>query len=167
MEVITEGLRLRQAVRGLIMSPTNSVLLVKIKTEESGEFWALPGGGKEGNETDDEALERELLEEVGLAKFETIARIWNQLRILPLINGKYDGQMNNIYWVRVDEEFDPKPSMTWEELNAENVFDIRWWSPAEIQSATNSVFKPEKLPTLIQDLIENGPPKDGPISIIG
>jgi 8-oxo-dGTP pyrophosphatase MutT (NUDIX family) len=55
-EVITEGLRLRLAVRGLIMSPTNSVLLVKIKTEESGEFWALPGGGKEGNETDDVAL---------------------------------------------------------------------------------------------------------------
>ena len=75
--------------------------------------------------------------------------------------------MNKIYWVRVDEEFDPKPSMTWEELNAENVFDIRWWSFAEIHSATNSVFKPEKLPILIQDLIENGPPKDGPISIIG
>ena len=54
------GLRIRQAVRALILDPEDRVLLVRFEFPNTGRKWALPGGGVEADETDHDALRREL-----------------------------------------------------------------------------------------------------------
>jgi ADP-ribose pyrophosphatase YjhB (NUDIX family) len=50
----------------LVLSPTNSVLLIK-QLSQNGSYWALPKGHKEIGETDEEAAIREVNEECGLS----------------------------------------------------------------------------------------------------
>ena len=70
----TAGLRIRTAVRALLLDPPERVLLVRFDFPSGEVRWALPGGGVEPGETFDEALHRELIEEVGLHDIPTSAR---------------------------------------------------------------------------------------------
>ena len=160
-----DGPRIRQAVRGLVVSSDNHVLLVKFKFPDRSEVWGIPGGGKELDESDHETLIRELSEEVGLHDPEIGVFICNHLRRFQFMTAKYDGQRDHIYLVRVKERFEPKPAMTWEQLNAEYVFDIRWWSMEELMSTPPTNFISEAIPTFVSDIVKNGPPTNGPIFI--
>jgi len=158
---------MRLASRALILTEDKShVLLVKFDIPNRGIFWALPGGGKEEGESYEDAIRRELREEVGLDNVELGPHIWNRHQLIEGF-GKYDGQSEQIYLVTVGEKFEPKPEMTWEELNAENVFEIRWWSLDELsQVVVDSTAQciPSTLPRLVIEFAQNGPPV-GPVQI--
>ena len=53
--------------------------------------------------------------------------------------------------------FTPKPRHSWAQLNAEYVFELRWWALHEL-GAAEETFAPRRLPELVGDLVENGPP---------
>ena len=53
-------LRIREAVRALVIDPDDRVLLVRFEFPNTGTHWATPGGGVEPGETDHQALRREL-----------------------------------------------------------------------------------------------------------
>jgi 8-oxo-dGTP diphosphatase len=55
----------RIAIDALIIRD-NKILLVKRAVEPFKDFWALPGGGIDFDETAEEALQHEVLEETGL-----------------------------------------------------------------------------------------------------
>jgi ADP-ribose pyrophosphatase YjhB (NUDIX family) len=60
---------LRRSARVILLSPDAEVLLIRFVVRRSigeFEFWATPGGEVEGAESDREAAERELHEELGL-----------------------------------------------------------------------------------------------------
>ncbi len=136
------GLRIRQAARALIVDPDDRVLLVRFEFP-AGTRWALPGGGIEPGESPVEAVRRELVEEVGLHQADVGPHIWTRLHIIPFLNGQWDGQREQIHLVQ-SPRFEPSPAMTWEELNAEYVFELRWWSADEIRDA-DAVFVPRAL----------------------
>ena len=54
----------RQAVRGVIFSGENKIILLK-RIKNGKEFYVFPGGGIDEGETNEEALRREIFEEVG------------------------------------------------------------------------------------------------------
>lgn len=54
---------LRRAVKGLI-SVGERLLVVRETHDDGSPFWTLPGGGVESGESDTEALEREIAEEL-------------------------------------------------------------------------------------------------------
>ncbi len=157
----TQGLRIRQAVRAVVLDPDDRVLLVRFEFPDSGTKWALPGGGVEPGETDHEALRRELSEEVGAPDVAIGPHVWNRLHIVPFINGSHDGQIERIYLVRTPL-FTPQPALTWEQLNAEYVFEVRWWHPHDLNSATP--VAPSRLCEHLAAMHRNGPPKQ-PIEI--
>ena len=152
----TAGLRIRQAVRALVLDPDDRVLLVRFEFPATGRTWALPGGGLEAGETDHEALRRELHEEAGAPPVEIGPHIWNRLHIIPFIDGRYDGQAERIYLVRTPA-FTPRPAMTWQQLNAEYVFELRWWHPDELHEA--HPLGPAAMREHLADLLRHGPPK--------
>lgn len=154
-------LRIREAVRALLIDPTQRVLLVRFEFPTATR-WALPGGGLEVGESHLAALCRELEEEVGLTGIDIGPQIWHRLQIVPFPNGQFDGQREKIHLVRC-AVFEPRPRLSWEQLNAEFVHEIRWWTLDEI-AASDAHFVPKELPTLLAALLRDGPPNE-PIDV--
>lgn len=152
----TDGLRIREAVRALILDPHDRVLLVRFEFPNTGTRWALPGGGLEPGESDHEALHRELAEELGLVGAEIGPHIWTRLHVIPFFGGRFDGQRERIHLVRT-AAFEPHPHLGWEQLRAELVFELRWWRPDELDPSMPLV--PASLCEHLAALRRDGPPK--------
>lgn len=149
-------LRIRPAVRAVVLDPTDRILLVRFAFPSGGAFWATPGGGIEAGESPEDALRRELMEEAGLGDPEIGPVIWTRLHIVPFIGGQWDGQREQYHLVRTPA-FTPEPRLSWEQLNAEYVFELRWWALAEV-GAAEETFAPRRLAELLSDLVTYGPP---------
>jgi ADP-ribose pyrophosphatase YjhB (NUDIX family) len=149
-------LRLREAVRAVILDDDDHVLLVRFEFPSGIEVWALPGGGLEPGETDEQGLRRELHEELGLDDVAIGPHVWSREHVIPMHTG-HDGQRDRIHLVRMPR-FDPHPVIGWERLRAEFVVGMAWWSPAEIAAATDVRFAPRRLAELVDDLARHGPP---------
>ena len=154
---VTDGLRIREAVRAVILDPEHRVLLVRFEFPDNGRRWALPGGGLEPSETHVDALRRELAEEVGLHGGAIGEHIWTRLHLIRFFDGRFDGQRERIHLVRA-RAFEPRPMLTWEQLNAEYVFELRWWSLDEIDSS-HEPFVPTELAGHLRSLLNDGIPE--------
>ena len=159
-----DSLHLRRASRALVVDPDDRILLVRFEFDTT--VWATPGGGIEPHESPVDALRRELREEVGLHEPEIGPVIWDMTRILIGRMGPWDGQHDLIHLVRAPR-FEPQPAMSWEQLNAENLWELRWWSLDEIEPATSDTvrFVPGPLAALTRDLLRDGPPAE-PVRIV-
>jgi 8-oxo-dGTP pyrophosphatase MutT (NUDIX family) len=152
-------LRIRQAVRALLVTPDQHVLLVRFEFPNAT-VWSLPGGGIDPGESHLEALHRELVEEVGLHDPVVGAHVWNREHIIPHEDGLWDGQQDRYYLVEASERFAPAPALSWEQLRAERLHELRWWHLDEIESATAAGvwFSPRQLGGLLRGLVTHGPP---------
>jgi len=156
-------LRIRNAARALLLTPSKHILLVRFEFP-AGTRWALPGGGLDEGEDHVTALRRELIEEVGLHDPEIGPHIWTREHRIPFINGRWDGQREHIHLVRVPEVFEPQPVLDWETLNAEYLFELRWWHIDEISAAAQTSFAPAGLHAHTLNIIENRIPSS-PINV--
>ena len=152
-------LRLREAVRGIIVDDDEQVLLVKYVFPSGAERWGTPGGGLDPGETHEEGLRRELYEELGLRDVTIGPHVWNRVHIFPMISG-HDGQRDRFYHVPVDDRFEPQPSLSWDQLRAERLHEIRWWTVDEIEAATDVWFAPQRMGELLRALVDVGPPDE-------
>jgi 8-oxo-dGTP pyrophosphatase MutT (NUDIX family) len=153
--------RLRLATRAVVIDDADRILLVRFDFGDRV-VWATPGGGIEAGETDEHALRRELDEEAGFAGFELGPLVWTRTHVVPLAGGRWDGQRERYYLVRT-RSFEPTPVLSWEELRAEGMTAIRWWTRAELE-ATDAIFAPRRLPLLLHELILHGAPAE-PIDV--
>ena len=148
-------LRLREAARAVILDPGGRILLVRFEFPDRS-VWACPGGGLEPGESHEAALRRELREEVGLELEELGPCVWTRTHIIPFFDGRWDGQVERFHLVET-ESFVPSPLLTVEQLRAEFVTDVRWWTPEEL-AASREIHAPRRLPQLVVDLRERGAP---------
>jgi 8-oxo-dGTP pyrophosphatase MutT (NUDIX family) len=158
MSYPTEGLRIRPAVRALLLTPDDEVLLVRFEFPGGRTRWALPGGGVEEGESDVAALERELDEEVGLVGAEIGPHVWTRLHVVPFVSGLWDGQRDHIHLVPCTR-FEPAPRLGWDTLRAEYLYEIRWWAVSELATA-GLPLAPADLVERIGDLRRDGPPAE-------
>jgi 8-oxo-dGTP diphosphatase len=148
-------LRIRRAARAVVIDPDDRILLARFEFP-ARTVWTAPGGGIEPGESPADAIRRELAEETGLLEPEIGPVVWTRLHIIPFIGGRYDGQREEYHLVRT-AAFAPEPQLSWEQLNAEYVFELRWWTLAELEAAVE-VFAPGRLPELLRSLLRDGPP---------
>ncbi|MFM8564469.1 MAG: NUDIX domain-containing protein [Acidimicrobiia bacterium] len=150
--------RIRQAARGLVVTPDHHVLLVRFEFP-TGTRWALPGGGLDAGEDHVTALRRELREEVGLVDVTIGPHVWTREHLIPFIDGRWDGQREHIHLVTVERRFEPTPAMTWAELNAEYLMEMRWWHRSEI-ATSDITFAPATLSRHLSELLDCGIPSE-------
>ncbi|MFT6293582.1 MAG: 8-oxo-dGTP pyrophosphatase MutT (NUDIX family) [Ilumatobacter sp.] len=152
-------LRIRQAVRAILVTPDHSVLLVRFEFP-TATVWALPGGGLDPGESHDVALHRELHEEVGLTGMTLGPHVWTREHVIPFVDGTWDGQRDQCHLVPVADQFEPTPGMTWEQLREGRLHELRWWSLDEIDGATRdgTRFAPQRLGELLRSLRDDGTP---------
>lgn len=152
--------RFRPAVRGLVIDGADHVLMVRLVFPE-GAFWVLPGGGIDEGEDVLDALRRELREETGLDEPTIGGHVWNRLhefRLVDTAGVEWHGQREAVFLVRT-ERFDITPSMSTEELRAENLHEHRWWSLEEIAGYSgDDVFAPRDIHVHVRAVLENGVP---------
>ena len=149
-------LPLRRAVRGLVLDPTDRVLLVRFEWPDKS-VWATPGGGVEPGERDEAALVRELAEESGLLGFDVGPCVWTRTHWFADIAG-WAGQTERVYLIRCDA-FEPAPEWSAEQLAGEGIAEQRWFTLDEL-AQPGLTFAPRRLPELLRDLVESGPPKE-------
>ncbi len=156
-------LRLRQAVRAIVLDPDDRILLVRFEFPPAGPglarrvVWATPGGGLEDGESDGAGIRRELLEEVGYdLPRDPGPVVWTRTHVVPLAGGRFDGQRERYYVVRTPR-FAPAPRLDPEELEREHVYGMRWWTPEELDAA-DVELAPRRLPELLRELLAVGPP---------
>ena len=150
-------MRIRRAARAVVLDPDDRILLVRF-TFPAGDVWATPGGGIDEGESAEDAIRRELTEETGLENVELGPWIWVREHVFPFLDGKWDGQSEQYVLVRT-ERFDPVPRFTAEQLLAEYVGGLRWWTLTEL-TASEQLFAPRRLPELLASLLREGPPEE-------
>ena len=152
------GLRIRRAVRAVVLDPDGRTLLVRFEFP-TVTVWATPGGGQEPGEDDEATLRRELDEELGLRDVTIGPHVWTRTVIIPFLDGRWDGQRDLVYVVRTPA-FTPTPALSWDQLVAERVHELRWWTAVELAAAGGDgvVFAPRRLPDLVAALLRDGAP---------
>jgi 8-oxo-dGTP pyrophosphatase MutT (NUDIX family) len=161
-------LRIRSAARAVILDPEHRVLLVRWDFPTRPELhlpamsvWGTPGGGIEPEEEIASALRRELAEELGLGDEIAVGpQIWERVHVFPFLDGRWDGQHDRFFLIE-SPAFEPAPQLSVDQLIAENLTQIRWWTQDELAAfvPTDTVlFAPRRLPQLIANLLADGVP---------
>jgi ADP-ribose pyrophosphatase YjhB (NUDIX family) len=149
--------RIRSAARAIVLDPEDRILLVRFEFPDRT-VWATPGGGIDDGESDEAAVRRELSEEAGLEELHLGPLVWTRTHHVAFGAGRWDGQTERFYLVRTPA-VEPAPRLTWAELRAEGVTDVRWWTVGELEAA-DALCAPRRLPALVRRLLAEGPPAE-------
>lgn len=128
--------KLRQRVSAVILKDKSILLIKRIKPGQ--EYYIFPGGGVEEGETLEEALRREVAEELSLKviKGRPIFSLTN-LPIPEMITVHKGNRDENYFLVR---EYDGIPEIGGpekERMNNDNQYHLEWVSLAQLDSMSN------------------------------
>ena len=142
----------RRSSRAVVLDERERVLLYRFVTPGGSTFWGLPGGGLEAGESWDDAMRRELREEIGLDDATLGPVVWT--REQRFVWHRVVRQADRYYLVRAQpEELTPELAVETEE----GMHEYRWWTLGELASS-DVVRWPTRLAELLEDLLEHGPP---------
>lgn len=147
--------RLREAARAIVLDESDRIVMVKYIFPSGEVRWGTPGGGLDPDEAHEDGVRRELREELGLVDVEIGPYVWDRVKLFPMLTG-HDGQRERYFLVRVSH-FSPEPEIGWEQMNAEFVYEARWWSLAELDTSPET-FMPTRLADHLRGLLRDGPP---------
>ncbi|WP_062348260.1 NUDIX domain-containing protein [Novosphingobium sp. CCH12-A3] len=123
------GLKLRHKVRAVVVNGSGQFLLVRPHGYPEGE-WTLAGGGVEDGETVQQAMRREIAEELGVALEEDLKQLPVGNRFIYSADHKvkrgldHDGQEASMFIVRLADDV---PLV----LQSEEIAEARWFSRDE------------------------------------
>jgi 8-oxo-dGTP pyrophosphatase MutT (NUDIX family) len=140
----------RAAVRAILVAPGPQVLLFRCQEPtKPGWWWITPGGGRDPDEDEQAALERELREEVGLTGARIGPCVWTRTHTF-VWRDRVFRQHERYHAVETTSTFEPAPTVVDDGLG-----EHRWWSIAALRS-TRELFVPPELPELVERILEHG-----------
>lgn len=154
---------IRKSARAVLINNEDRILLFKFKFPEiQGDkvLWVTPGGGVEEGESFEQALKRELFEEMGLVSNSIGPWIWTKEVVFKGKKGEFVSY-ERYYLIKADNIDISFENMTLNEVRTLNGF--KWWSIEEILSSSEEFFTPQIGPLLLG--IVNGTIPNNPIDI--
>lgn len=135
----------RYAVRAIIITPEQEVLLMRINPPDGGApFWITPGGGLIEGEDPESGLRRELLEELGLETFEFGPPVWRRRHTFNWAGRRLC--QTEVYHIVHADRFDPVMS---DELEAMTLDRFRWWRIDQLSDSSERLT-----PLSIADIVD-------------
>ena len=128
--------RQRFAVRAVVMTPEQEVLLIRTRPVTRAPYWVTPGGGVEPGESDEQALRRELHEETGLLQFEVGPLLMQHSFVAP---GPRRITHRQRLFVVSHPRFEPFMS---DQQEARTIERFHWWPLHELHHTTETIFPP-------------------------
>ncbi len=150
----------RDAIRAIILTPEREVLLLRIHSPDDQEqfWWITPGGGREPGEGVEEALKRELQEELCLNEYALGPLVWRRQHTFNWA-GKRVCQAEQYYIVHA-ARFEPRMS----DPDEAKILDcFRWW-PVEELANSRERLTPLALAEIVASYLAEGPPQ-GPLQL--
>ncbi|MFJ5035528.1 NUDIX hydrolase [Streptomyces sp. NPDC088560] len=126
---------LREAARAVLLDPDDHVLLLRY--DESGGFWATPGGSLEPGEDDTTATLRELHEELGIDKQAVELGVQLAERSKDhLVGGHQVRQVEKYFLARISATaVDPTHA-----TQPDNIREYRWWTVNDLRCTNETVY---------------------------
>lgn len=149
--------RVRKAARILVTTAEGHVLLFRGSDParpEAGSWWFPVGGELNAGETFPDAARRELWEETGLRVESVGPIIADRFAVFSFLDELLHSR--EAYFRIEVERFDISDA-GWEDEERGAISDHRWWSRAELEATTDTVF-PEAILALLTGESEGGEP---------
>jgi 8-oxo-dGTP pyrophosphatase MutT (NUDIX family) len=137
----------RRSAKVLVVEHSGDVLLFRGgNPDRDGTWWFPPGGGVEGDESDEQAALRELREETGLT-LEDVGLPIGTRRATFAFEGQVLHSDEVYFLVRVDRfEVD---DAGWTDAEHRTILGHRWWSRQELMDTDETVY-PERLLSILE-----------------
>ncbi|MBQ9766465.1 MAG: NUDIX domain-containing protein [Lachnospiraceae bacterium] len=155
---------IRKSSRAIVINKNNEIFLFRYKfdyLQKNSAIWITPGGSLEEGESFDDALGRELFEELGVELNQEYMQIYYRNPIYILKNGERILSEEKFFLVYLDEkEFS---YCNWTESENERMSEGKWWSAEEIRQSGDEFFTPDLL-KILQD-VTSGKIPNAPVKI--
>ena len=144
---------MQESARGVLLTPTGLVLLLKV-AGRAGSLWITPGGRIRHGEEASAAAIREVWEETGRRDLTVRGEIWIRHATF-LADGEWLPERER-FFLMPTKRFEPAPhGMEPQERNRHLGF--RWWAIEDI-ARSEEAFAPRRIAELLRNLEQFGPP---------
>ncbi|MBQ8315756.1 MAG: NUDIX domain-containing protein [Lachnospiraceae bacterium] len=131
----------RKSSRAIVLNKQHQIFLFRYTFDffaEEQSVWITPGGGLEEGESFEEALEREVYEELGIKLTEPASFAFYRTPLYELKNGETVRSEERFYLIYCDEKSFSYDG--WSDSETRRMTAGKWWSVEEIRKSTEKFF---------------------------
>ncbi len=154
------GMKVRKSSRAIVLNKENQIFLFQYKFDylaENNTIWITPGGSLEEGESFEDALKRELFEELGVKITNTCPEVYYREPIYTLKCGEKVQSVEKFFLVALEDNsfsFDH-----WTESEKKRMLAGKWWSADELEQSEDEFFSKDVL-RIFDELAEGKTPKE-------